>query len=77
MASSIYWIVGLNFRLDNTRKNFPGSEWGIIDPYVKLAQKKWKERDFNNFPVDKVEELINRQVKKYNIKSAELANVSV
>jgi radical SAM superfamily enzyme YgiQ (UPF0313 family) len=77
MTSPIYWIAGLNFRLDNTRKNFPGDEWGLIDPYVKLAQKKWKERDFNNFPVDKVEELINRQVKKYNIKSAELANVSV
>ena len=77
MASPIYWIVGLNFRLDNTRKNFPGDEWELIDPYVKLAQKKWKERDFNNFPVEKVEDLINQQVEKYNISSAELANVSV
>jgi radical SAM superfamily enzyme YgiQ (UPF0313 family) len=77
MASPIYWITGLNFRLDNTRKNFPGDEWGLIDPYVKLAQKKWKERDFNNFPVDKVEFLINRQVEKHNLSSAELANVSV
>jgi len=77
MVSPIYWIAGLNFRLDNTRKNFPGDDWQLIEPYVTLAQKKWKERDFDDFPVKEVEELVRAQVEKFNIDCAELANTGV
>jgi radical SAM superfamily enzyme YgiQ (UPF0313 family) len=64
MASPVYWIAGLNFRMDNTRKNFPGDDWKLIEPYVKLAQKKWKERDIYDFPCDEVENLIQNQLDK-------------
>jgi hypothetical protein len=64
MASPLYWIAGLNFRMDNTLKNFPGSDWGIIEPYVLLARKKWKERDVYSFPCLEVEELIKKQQEK-------------
>lgn len=64
MSSPIYWITGLNFRMDNTRKNFPGSDWHKIEPYVKLAQKKWANRDVLEFPCEEVEKLIEIQVMK-------------
>lgn len=64
MASSLYWIAGLNFRMDNTRKNFPGEDWQIIQPYVKLAQERWRARDIDDFPYQDVERLIKIQAKK-------------
>jgi hypothetical protein len=64
MASPIYWIAGLCFRQDNTRKNFQGEDWALIEPYIELAQNKWKNRDVEDFPCREVEELISRQVKK-------------
>jgi len=77
MVSPIYWIVGLNFRLDNSRKNFPGEDWKLIEPYVKLAQQKWKNRELEDFPCDEVEQLIQAQVDKHNQGSEELANTQV
>jgi radical SAM superfamily enzyme YgiQ (UPF0313 family) len=77
MVSPIYWIAGLNFRMDNTRKNFPQDDWKLIEPYVKLAQAKWRNRDFEEFPCDEVERLIARQVEKHNLKSEDLANSGV
>lgn len=64
MASPIYWICGLNFRMDNTRRNFPGEDWKLIEPYVELARKKWKERDIYDFPCEEVEALIQNQLNK-------------
>jgi radical SAM superfamily enzyme YgiQ (UPF0313 family) len=64
MNAPIYWIAGLCFRLDNTRKNFPGKDWDIIAPYVELAQKKWKTRDVDDFPCQEVESLIRCQLEK-------------
>lgn len=64
MNSSLYWIAGLNFRLDNTKKNFPGQDWKIIEPFVNLARKKWQERDLSDFPGEEVEALIKAQHKK-------------
>lgn len=64
MVSPIYWIAGLNFRKDNTRRNFPGEDWNLIEPYVKLAEQKWRNRDVEDFPCDKVEALIATQIKK-------------
>jgi len=64
MKSPLYWIVGLCFRKDNTRKNFPGNDWKLIESYIELAEKKWKERDIKDFPCKEVEELINKQFKK-------------
>lgn len=66
MTSPLYWITGLNFRMDNTRKNFPGEEWKIIESYVKLAQEKWKKRDILDFPCEEVEGLIEKQVRKFD-----------
>jgi radical SAM superfamily enzyme YgiQ (UPF0313 family) len=67
MISPIYWIAGLNFRMDNTRKNFPGEDWTLIRPYVELAKKKWRERDVNDFPCAEVENLIAKQVEKHRL----------
>ena len=64
MRSAAYWIAGLCFRSDNTRKNFPDSEWALIAPYVELARERWRSRRVDEFPVDEVEELIARQVVK-------------
>ena len=64
MVSSVYWIAGLCFRLDNTRKNFPGEDWKIIEPYVNLARSKWRARDMDEFPCEEVETLIAAQVEK-------------
>ena len=64
MISPLYWIVGLCFRQDNSRKNFKGEDWKLIEPYIKLAQKKWRERDFADFPCAEVEALIAKQVEK-------------
>ena len=70
MISPIYWIAGLNFRLDNTHKNFPGEDWKIIEPYYELAQTKWRERDLREFPCDEVEALILEQVEKRNLQGS-------
>lgn len=67
MSSSLYWIAGLNFRLDNTRKNFPGQDWAIIEPYVNLARKKWIDRDLLDFPCEEVEGLIKAQKEKTKV----------
>ncbi len=64
MSAPIYWIAGLNFRMDNTRKNFQGSDWQKIEPYVKLAQTKWASRDVLEFPCEEVERLVEIQVTK-------------
>jgi len=64
MKAPIYWITGLNFRMDNTKKNFPGEDFKLIEPYLKLAQKKWKERDIYDFPCEEVETLIKNQQAK-------------
>lgn len=65
MQGPMYWITGLNFREDNTRKNFPGDEYKLIEPYIKLAKKKWKNREFDQFPVDKVSILVKNQLLKH------------
>ncbi len=64
MASPIYWIAGLNFRLDNSRKNFPGDDWRLIEPYIKQAQIQWRNREILDFPVEEVEQLISAQLAK-------------
>lgn len=64
MASPIYWIAGLNFRMDNTKKNFPGKDWHLIEPYVNLAKAKWQKREIEEFPCLEVEELIKKQLNK-------------
>lgn len=64
MGGSLYWITGLCFRKDNTRKNFPGEDWALIEPYVQLAEKKWKSRELEGFPYEEVEQLIARQIEK-------------
>jgi radical SAM superfamily enzyme YgiQ (UPF0313 family) len=64
MVSPIYWIAGLAFRLDNTKANFKGEDWRLIEPYVKLAQSQWEAREFDSFPVDEVESLVAAQVRK-------------
>ena len=64
MSAPIYWIAGLCFRKDNSRRNFPGEDWKLIEPYVKLAEKKWKARDIYDFPCDEVEALIAKQLAK-------------
>lgn len=64
MQGPIYWIAGLCFRKDNSRKNFPGEDWKLIEPYIKLAGDKWRRRDFEDFPCEKVDKLIETQVKK-------------
>jgi radical SAM superfamily enzyme YgiQ (UPF0313 family) len=67
MLSPIYWIAGLNFRMDNTRKNFPGQDWAMIEPYVRLAREKWRKRDMEDFPCAEVEQLISSQITKRNL----------
>jgi len=67
MVSPIYWIAGLNFRMDNTRKNFPGDDWQKIEPYVKLAQEKWRKREMDDFPCSEVESLISEQIRVRNL----------
>lgn len=64
MNSPLYWITGLCFRKDNSRKNFPGEDWKLIEPYIKLSEKKWEERDIDDFPCEEVETLIAKQVEK-------------
>jgi len=64
MIAPIYWIAGLCFRLDNSRKNFQGDDWRLIEPYVKLAQEKWKSRNVDEFPCEEVEKLIQQQLRK-------------
>jgi hypothetical protein len=64
MRGPIYWIAGLNFRMDNTRKNFPDDKWQLIQPYVELARQKWAARDVVDFPCEEVEVLIAREVTK-------------
>jgi len=78
MVSPIYWIAGLNFRMDNTRKNFPGDDWQKIEPYVKLAQEKWRKRDMDDFPCSEVESLISEQIRVRNLGPSEfLAEIGV
>jgi len=62
MVSPAYWVTGLCFRLDNSRKNFQGDDWRLIEPYVNLARQRWKDRDIDNFPAEEVEALISAQV---------------
>lgn len=64
MISPLYWITGLCFRQDNSRKNFPGKDWQLIEPYIKLAQKKWQAREIDDFPSEEVEKLIAKQLEK-------------
>ena len=71
MVSPIYWIVGLNFRMDNTQKNFPGKSWEKIKPYVDLAREKWQKRELDDFPCHEVEELIAEQVRISNLNSSQ------
>ena len=63
MQSPLYWIVGLCFRPENSHRNFPGEDWKLIEPYIELAEKKWKERDIKTFPCEEVEQLITNQQK--------------
>lgn len=68
MVDSTYWVAGLNFRMDNTQKNFPGEDWKLIEPYVLKARQLWKERrvdDFTLQDVADVEKLIEFQVRKH------------
>lgn len=62
MRGPVYWIAGLNFRMDNTRRNFPGNEWNLIEPYVSLAQEKWKWREIGSFPCEEVEALVQTRI---------------
>ena len=71
MVSPIYWIAGLNFRMDNTRKNFPGDDWKKIEPYVKLAQEKWRKREMDEFPCAEVEQLIAEQIQSRNMAASQ------
>lgn len=76
MESPVYWIAGLNFRMDNTRANFPGEDWKLIAPYVALAQKKWKDRDVDTFPFEEVSCLVKKQVAKLNQEKSQRAQNS-
>ena len=62
MRSPLYWITGLCFRKDNSGKNFPGEDRELIRPFIELAEKKWKDRDIDDFPCKEVEALIAEQV---------------
>ena len=73
MVDSTYWVAGLNFRLDNSQKNFPGDDWKLIEPYVMKARQLWKERrvdDFTLQDVADVERLIEFQIRKHSGRSA-------
>lgn len=64
-ADPLYWIAGLTFRKDNIETNFPTpEERKLIEPYEKLAEKKWKERDIDDFPSEEVEKIIKNAVNK-------------
>jgi len=65
MKSTLYWIAGLCFRKDNVNKNFPGEDKKLIQPYLDLAEKKWKTRDIDSFPCEEVEALIEKQIEKH------------
>ena len=65
MVDNTYWAAGMCFRLDNTTKNFKGEDWKIIEPYVQLARKMWKERRPEDFPGEEVEKLVTFQVRKH------------
>jgi len=65
MRSPLYWIAGLCFRRDNVNKNFPGEDIKLIQPYLDLAEKKWKARDIEDFPQEEVEALIIKQIEKH------------
>lgn len=65
MIDSTYWCAGMCFRLDNTEKNFPAEDWHLIEPYVILARKLWKERRPEDFPAEEVESLVQFQVRKH------------
>lgn len=71
MVSAEYFVTGLVHRLDSTSRNFPGADWKLIEPYVDLARRRWRERDLANFPVEEVERLIQSQVMKDNAKVAD------
>lgn len=73
MVDNTYWCAGMCFRSDNSRKNFPGEDWKLIEPYIILAKKLWKERRPEDFPGEYVEGLIKRQVEKRNHEIAEKA----
>lgn len=62
----LYWIAGLTFRKDNTAKNFPGEARERIRPYEELAEKYWRERKINDFPIQEVKALIREAVEKLN-----------
>jgi hypothetical protein len=65
MVDPTYWCAGMCFRLDNTQKNFPGEDWKLIEPYVQLARRLWKERRPEDFPGKDVEKLIEFQIRKH------------
>lgn len=74
MADATYWVAGLNFRMDNTQKNFPGEDWKLIEPYVLKARNAWKTRRIEDFTLDdvaEVERLITWQVRKHTAESVE------
>jgi radical SAM superfamily enzyme YgiQ (UPF0313 family) len=73
MVDPTYWCAGMCFRLDNTQKNFPGEDWKLIEPYVRLARRLWKERRPEDFPGEEVEKLIVWQVRQHNAQSAKVA----
>ena len=71
MVDSTYWVTGLCFRLDNTRKNFPPQDWHLIEPYVLEARRLWKGRRPEEFKhVAEVERLIQFQIRKHNAQKA-------
>src|SRR3990167_3207425 len=73
MADNTYWCAGMCFRLDNTRKNFAGKDWALIEPYVVLAKQLWKARRPEDFPGAEVARLVAAQVAKVNKGIAEAA----
>jgi len=73
MVDPTYWCAGMCFRLDNSKKNFPGEDWKLIEPYVNLARKLWTERRPELFPAEEVEKLIFWQVRKHNAEKAKAA----
>ncbi len=66
MVDPTYWCAGMCFRLDNTKKNFPGEDWKLIEPYVLLARQLWKDRRPEEFPGEDVEKIVTWQVRKHN-----------
>ena len=73
MVDNTYWCAGMCFRPDNSRKNFPGDEWALIEPYIALAKRLWRERRPEDFPGEQVEALIKAQVAKRNAETARAA----